>query len=179
MLPSAVWFSRQTGKETILSKYIYSALHVYSVTQLGPTLCNPMDCSLPGSSVLGIFQARILELVAFSYSRKSSQPRDQACVSCIFCTGWQILYHCTIWEALDRSLLKPNYLYINKATQSFPSGSVVNNPPANAGDMGSVPWSGSSPGEGNGNPLQYPCLGNPKGRRARQAPVHGVAQLSN
>ena len=42
-----------------------------------------MDCSLPGSSVHGIFQARILEWVVVSYSRGSSQPRDQTCVSCI------------------------------------------------------------------------------------------------
>ena len=47
------------------------------VTQLCPTLCNPMDCSLPGSSVHGIFQARILEWVAISFFRASSQPRDQ------------------------------------------------------------------------------------------------------
>ena len=47
------------------------------VTQLCPTLCDPMDCSLPGSSVHGIFQARILEWVAISFSRGSSQPRDQ------------------------------------------------------------------------------------------------------
>ena len=45
--------------------------------QLGPTLCNPMDCSPPGSSVPGILQARILEWVAISSSRGSSQPRDQ------------------------------------------------------------------------------------------------------
>ena len=42
----------------------------------------------------------------------------------------------------------------------FLGGSVVKNPPANAGDMGSTPGSGRSPGEGNGNPLQYSCLGN-------------------
>ena len=46
-----------------------------------PTLCDPMDCSLPGSSVHGIFQARILEWVAISFSRGSSQPRDQTQVS--------------------------------------------------------------------------------------------------
>ena len=43
------------------------------------TLCNPMDCSPPGSSVHGVFQARILEWVAISSSRGSSQPRDQTC----------------------------------------------------------------------------------------------------
>ena len=45
---------------------------VFSVTQLCPVLCNPMDCSSPGSSVHGIFQARILEWVAISSSRGSS-----------------------------------------------------------------------------------------------------------
>ena len=43
----------------------------------------------------------------------------------------------------------------------FLGGSVVNNPPANAGDAGLIPGSGRSPGEGNGNPLQYSCLGSP------------------
>ena len=46
-----------------------------SVTQSCPTLCDPIDHSLPGSSVHGIFQARILEWAAISYSRGSSQPR--------------------------------------------------------------------------------------------------------
>ena len=53
------------------------------VTQSCPTLCNPMDCSPPGSSVHGILQARILEWVAISFSRRSSQPGDQTLVSCI------------------------------------------------------------------------------------------------
>ena len=53
------------------------------VTQSCPTLCDPMDCSLSGSSVHGIFQARILEWVAVSFSRGSSQPKDRTRVSCI------------------------------------------------------------------------------------------------
>ena len=48
----------------------------------------------------------------------------------------------------------------------FPGGSAVKNLPASAGDMGSIPGSGRSPGEGNGNPLQYPCLRNPLDRGA-------------
>ena len=52
------------------------------VTQSCLTLCNPMDCSLPRSSVHGIFQARVLEWVAISFSRGSSQPRDWTWVSC-------------------------------------------------------------------------------------------------
>ena len=58
-----------------------------SVAQPCSTLCNPMDCNLPGSSVHGNFQARILEQVAISYSRGSSQPRNQICASCVSCIG--------------------------------------------------------------------------------------------
>ena len=46
----------------------------------------------------------------------------------------------------------------------------------NARDLGSIPESGRSPGEGNGNPLQYSCLENPIDREAQQATVHGVAK---
>ena len=56
------------------------------------TLCDPMDCSPPGSSVHGIHQARILEQVAVSSSREFSRPRDRTCISCISCTGRQILF---------------------------------------------------------------------------------------
>ena len=53
------------------------------VAQSYPTLCDPVDCSPPGSSVHGILQARILEWVAISFSRASSWPRDRTQVSCI------------------------------------------------------------------------------------------------
>ena len=53
---------------------------------------------------------------------------------------------------------------------------MVKDPPANAGDVGSIPGSGRSPGEGNGNPLQYSCLGNPTDRGAWRAAVQGVAK---
>ena len=65
------------------------------VAQLCPTLDGPLDCSPPGSSGHGILQARILDWVAISYSRRSSQPRD-----CGSCVGRQILYHGATWEAL-------------------------------------------------------------------------------
>ena len=58
---------------------------------LFPTLCDAMDCSLPGSSVCGILQARILEWIAILFSRGSSWVRDQTWVSCIvggFFTVW-------------------------------------------------------------------------------------------
>ena len=60
-----------------------------------------------------------------------------------------------------------------------PGGSVVKNPPARTGDAGLTPGSGRSPGEGNGNPLQYSCLGNPTDRIAWQITVYGVAKESN
>ena len=70
---------------------------VSSVTQSYPTLCGPMDCSLPGSSVHVIFQARILEWfrVAISYSTGSSLPRDPTHI--LHCR--RILYYCATWEA--------------------------------------------------------------------------------
>ena len=59
----------------------------------------------------------------------------------------------------------------------FPGGLVVKNPPANAGNTGSNPGSGRSPGGGNGNPLQYSCLENPMDRGAWWATVHGIARV--
>ena len=61
--------------------------------------------------------------------------------------------------------------------QGFPGGSVIKNLPANVGDMGLIPWSGRSPGGGNGNPLQYSCLEDPMDRGSWWAAFHGVAEL--
>ena len=58
------------------------------VAELCSTLCDPTDCSLQGSSVRGIFQARVLAWVAISFSRGSSQPRDRTWVSCTEYTHW-------------------------------------------------------------------------------------------
>ena len=81
------------GDKSLYSQsYGFSSSHVWmweldhnesesEVAQSCPTLCDPMDCSLPGSSIHGIFQARVLEWVAISFSRGSSQPRDQIWVS--------------------------------------------------------------------------------------------------
>ena len=64
-------------------------------------------------------------------------------------------------------------------SMGFSGGSVVKNPPASAEDADSIPGSGRSPGEGNGNPLQYSCLENPVDRGACQATVHGVSKESD
>ena len=78
----------------ILSKNRYRSATLEkrkTVTHSCPTLCGPKGCSLPGSSVHGILQTRILEWVAIPFSKGSSQPRDQTQVSCIadrFFTVW-------------------------------------------------------------------------------------------
>ena len=63
------------------------------VTKSCLTLCNPTDCSLPGSSVRGISQARVLEWVSVSSSRGSSRPKDQTHLSYISCITRRVLYH--------------------------------------------------------------------------------------
>ena len=87
-----------------------------SVAQSCLTLCDTMDCSLPGSSVHGVLQARILEWVTISSSRKSSWLRHWTCISCVSCIGRWNLYHCTTWEAprsinVKHKLLSHVWLY--------------------------------------------------------------------
>ena len=73
--------------------------------------------TLPGSSVYGIFQASILEWVAFSYSRGSSWPRGRADIFGVSCIGRQILYHCATGEAL----ITENYSLTNLKDESLKS----------------------------------------------------------
>ena len=124
------------------------------VTQSGATLCDPMDCSPPGSSIHGIFQARVLEWVAISFSRGSSPPRDWTQVSHIASRCFYHLNH----------------------EGSFPGGSVGKESACNVEDLGLIPGWGRSPGEGNGNPLQYSCLENLMDGGAWWAAVHGITK---
>ena len=71
-----------------------------------------------------------------------------------------------------------HFYNILKISKGFPSGSMEKNLPASAGDVGSIPELGRSPGEGNGNLLQYSCLGNPVDRGAWWATVNGVTKKS-
>ena len=122
------------------------------VAQSCPTLCDPMDCSPPGSSVHGIFQARELEWAAISFSRGSSRPRDRTWVSHILCI---VVY---IWASQVALVIK--------------------NLPANAGDIrdvASIPG-GRSHGGGHDNLLQYPCLENPMDRGVWPATAHWVVR---
>ena len=91
----------------ILLSYSWQRLYTFKVCvrakplQSCPTLCDPMDCSPPGSSVHGTLQARILEGVAMPSSRASSWPRDLTHVFCVSCTSRWILDHCPNWEAMN------------------------------------------------------------------------------
>ena len=82
------------GKKLFLTTHsLFTSLSVARICSLASlclTLCDPLDCSLPGSSVYGSFQARILEWVAISSSKGSSQPEDRTCITCHV---RQILYH--------------------------------------------------------------------------------------
>ena len=100
------------------------------VTQLCPTLCDPMDCSPPGSSVHGTFQARILEWVAIPFSGRSSRPRDGTQVS------WIASRWFTIW-ALVCSNSRPlsQWCYLTILSSAAPFSSCLQTFPA----------SGSSP----------------------------------
>ena len=100
------------------------------VSQSCLTLCNPMDCSLPGSSVHGILQARILEWIAIPFYRGCSQPRIE-----------------------PRSLMPP-------VLAGGPGGSYGKESDCNVADLDSAPGLGRSPGEGNSYPLQYYGLEN-------------------
>ena len=95
--PPSLGFSRQEYWSGVPSPSLIVEVKWSEVAQLCLTLCNPMDCSLPGSSVHGIFQARILEWGAISFSRVTSQPRAQTQVSLIVgrrFTVWATSYVC-------------------------------------------------------------------------------------
>ena len=88
---SSYWCLKSVSRQTYRfwhQVWVWMVSSVVLVAQSYPTLCNPMDCSLPGSSVHGILQARILEWIAIPLSRGSSQPRDWTCVSYIAGTIW-------------------------------------------------------------------------------------------
>ena len=95
------WTARRSN-QSILKEIgpEYSEELISEVAQWCLTLCDPMDCSLPGSSIHGIFQARILQWVAISFSKRSSQPRDWTQVSRI--VGRRF----TVWATREGLMLK-------------------------------------------------------------------------
>ena len=104
------WTGRTRGRTD--SSDWWSCACACSGTWSCPTL-QAQGMKSPGSFVHGIFCARILEWVAISYLRGSSQPRDWTHISCISCIGRLILYHCITWEAQEVAewMIKTKYYF--------------------------------------------------------------------
>ena len=92
------------------------------VAQSCPTLSDPMGWSLPGSSVHGIFQARVLEWGAITFSRGSSRPRDQTQVSLIV---GRCFYHLRGIKIILKVLEQEKYHFCSGASQGLRPGSIV------------------------------------------------------
>ena len=135
-----------------------------------------MDCSLPGSSVLGILQARILEWVAVPFSRGSSQPRNQTRFSCIagrlarLVKNLPAMQENLVWFLDWEDLLEKGKSY------PLQYSGLENSMDCMGSQRVGQDWATFTSGEGNGNPLQYSCLENSMIRGAERAAVHGVTK---
>ena len=171
------------------------------VTHSCLTLCDPIDCSLPGSSVHGILQARILEWVGVPFSKGSSLPGDQTWVSCtaarlfiiwatreaqyspydtLICLSLFFLLVLIMSQKIREyqgAVLSLTPCHHKRGTLNNESGAEGKESACNVGDLGLIPGSGRSPVEGNGFPLHYSCLENRMDRGAWQVTVHGVAKI--
>ena len=129
------------------------------------TLCDPMNCSPPGSSVHGILQARILEWVAMPSSSRSSWPRDWTCILVSPALVDVFFTTSATWEALQ--------IHIVKQQSGLPWLLSSKKSSCNSGDglqcrrCSFSPWLERSPGWGNGNPFQYSCLEKSHGQRSQ------------
>ena len=109
-------------------------------------LCDSMDYSLPGSTVHGISQARVLEWVAICSSRESSWTRNGTCISYVSCIGRRILYHCASWEACPKSFSLPGIESRPLAQDGTSPGShpapdlPLSQLRLNWGSLSSAPW---------------------------------------
>ena len=122
----------------------YKGVHAYKLLHSCLTLCNPIDCSLPGSFVHGVFQARILEWVTMPFSGDLSnsgiEPESVM--------HWQVdslplAPPGRSFKGVTHTCLSCVYCFLEH-NPSFPGGSVAKNSPVNAGNMGSTPHPGRS-----------------------------------
>ena len=118
-----------------------------------------------GEHWVGTQDTRYLQYKNSSTDQKTAPHPDNFLVSYYFVSYICIYKHKAFFFSRAEHIMR-----------SFSSGSLVKNPPANAGDAGSILELGRSLGEGNGNLLQYSCLGNPTDRGAWWATVHGVGK---
>ena len=140
------------------------------VAQSCPTLHNPMDRSLPGSSIHGI-GCEHLSNKGFPGSSEGKSACNSGGLGSIpglgrFSgegNGYPLQYSC-LENSMDRGAWCR--LLLSMGSQGFPGGSDGKASAYNVGDLDLIPGSGRSSGEGNGNPLQYSCLENPMDGRA-------------
>ena len=185
-----------------------SCMHAW-LPQLYPALCDPVDCSTPGSCVHGILQATIWSGLSRPPPRNLPNPGIEPgsllsppCIRGFFTTNttWEAemaakleIYNRILrwWSSDKESVLQcrrpQSHSWTGKIPWrknrlptpvflSFPSGSDGKESTCNAGDLGSTPGLGRSPGEGYGYPLQYSGLANSMDRRTWWVTVHGVAK---
>ena len=139
-------------------------------TQSCPTVCDPMDCIFPGSSVHGISPGKNTGVGCHSFLWVSSPPRDWTQVSRIasgFFTIW-------VTRSIYINIYIPTCVWVCIWLPRCLSGKES---VCQAEDMGLISGLGRSPGGGNGYPLQDSHLGNPMDREAWKAIVHGVARV--
>ena len=118
--------------------------------------------------------ATSLSLFTFMHWRRKWQPTP------VFVPGksqgWGHLVGCRLWGRTELDTTEATEQHQQGPVKGFPGGLDGKESACNAGDPGSIPGLGRSPGEGNGNPLQYSCLENPTDRGAWWPTVHGVAK---
>ena len=140
-------------------------------------LCNPMDCSLPGSSVHGILQEENY-WSGLPFPSPGDLPNPG--IKPVSTVAPELQVDSLQWATREAPIL---YIIVfnslSRTFRGFPNGSDGKESACNGGDLGLIRGSGTSPGEGNGYPLQYSCLENSIDRGAWPSSVHGTAKESD
>ena len=116
------------------------------------------------------------EKASFQRAHDLSTPCIIPAACLVYFVSLRVIIGLWNWGIAHETVTEQGMTAVGRKTECTAGGSLVKNPPANAGDAGSILGLGRSPGEGNGNPLQYTCLGNPMDKGAWWATVHGVTK---
>ena len=160
-----------------MSNFIYLELESQSeVAQSCPTFCDPMDCSLPAPPCMGFSRQEYWSGLPFPSPGDLPDPGFEPWSPALQAdTLPSELPGKSPVAQMSHHACQISFIW-NQTLYYFPGGSDGKASAYSAGDLGSNPGSGGSPGEGNDNPLQYSCLENPMHGGAWQATVHGVAE---
>ena len=137
------------------------------VSQLCLTLCDPMDCSAPGSSVHRIFPGKSTGVGCHFLFQLGLKPPVYFLFLSFPDSGLIVLKSVSFWYLCRRHMTKPPLLGLPSVKESA----------CQVGEPSSIPGLGRFPGKGNGKPLQYSCLGNPVDGGAWWTAVHGVTKI--